>query len=227
MRKSFLLAFLTPFLSCVFPQQAGTSTETDTGCAITGFVRHANGHYASDASVVLHDQKKTNKVRLAKRSVLIRSGTTSTNINGFFQIDSVDTGAYIIEISDHDTFCAVVPATVTENDTLIQINSLLGRSGCIRGKIDTSKVSARQNVAVYLPEIQRAAKIDSSGDFFLPSLPAWEYQVRIACGDSLLALASDSIHVPVAGGDTTFLPCFGSKTGSFIISGKIIEQPGN
>ena len=227
MRKSCLCSLLLILLSCVvnYPQLSGTISDTDSGCMIEGLVRYADGKNAEDAAVVLHDLKKINMVTLAKQSLLIRSGKTKTNVNGFFQIDSVDTGQYLIEINDHDTFGAVIPATIKEDDTLIQINSLLGRCGSLKGKIDTSRLAVKTDITVYVPELGRNAKIDSSGTFTISNLPAWSYQLRIALRDSLLELSSDSIRVSVAVGDTTYVPCFGSKTGSFIISGEIIEQP--
>jgi hypothetical protein len=200
-------------------------SETDTGCVIEGFVQYSDKAPVSHASITLHDQRIVKIITLAKQKALIRSGKTVTNINGFFQIDSVDTGKYLVEINDHDSLGALVPAKIASTDTAVQVNALLYRLGTIIGKIDTSAISILKNTVMYLPEINRKVFIDSLGYFIITNLPAYNYHMRFASGDSVISLPSDSIQIPVSTGDTTRVQSLGSKTGSIIINGQIIETP--
>jgi hypothetical protein len=223
-RYSALFAFV---LSCVSPttRTAGTISETDTGCLIEGLVQYSSKAPVANAIVTLHDQHILKIITLAKQKVLIRSGNTKTNINGFFQIDSVDTGKYLVEINDHDTLGALVPAQVRLKDTLVTINAILGRFGTIVGKIDTGAIHAIKNPVIYLPEINQRVTIYASGYFVINNLPAYVYHIRFASGDSAITFPSDSVQIPVLPGDTTFIQSLGAKTGSIIINGQIIETP--
>jgi hypothetical protein len=228
MRNFFSIVILIAVFSCVRDKElCGSISETDTGCSIEGLVRHTGGNEVVNAVVLLHDQKQNTRAMLSKRSVLIRSGKTRTNSKGFFRIDSIDIGRYLVEIIGIDALSAIVPADVNENDTLIRINSLIGRCGSIKGKINTSMIMVGQGNVIYLPEIHRTAAIDSTGDFFVPFLPAWNYQLLIAVRDSIIKFPADTSRIPVVGGDTTCVISFGSKTGSILIHGGIIEQPNN
>jgi len=229
MQKSIAIACVAFLLSCSgwghVNQVSGTLSETDTGCALEGYVVYANGISASKAKVLLHDMQSVSVITLAKKKALTRSGITQTNINGFFSFDSVDTGKYIVEVNDHDTSGALLSVQIKHKDTLVTVNALLRIFGCIIGKIDTSKDFITPNTVIYLPELNRIIKIDSSGTFIIPSLPEWNYQLRIAIRDSLIRLPSDTITIPVKPGDTTRVISFGSKTGSIVITGKVEENP--
>jgi hypothetical protein len=227
MRKTHVLILLLPILSCVFPKLAGTSTETDTGCIIEGLVRYKNGAGVANASATLHDQRKTHMISLTKRSVLIRSKKTTTNINGFFQIDSVDTGRFFVEFNDHDSLGAVVPTTVNKGDTLIQIEPVLERCGSLQGKISPDIVNVNPGMIVYLPEIQRSAIIDSSNTFAIQALPVGNYQLAVVDKDSIIWSAPDTLRIPITANDTTRIISFGSKTGTITINGQVVEQPNN
>lgn len=227
MKQFNYIALLTAALSCVSPtmKTASTISETDTGCIIEGLIQYSNGNPVSNASVILHDQQTLHIITLAKQKALVRSNKTTTNINGIFQIDSVDTGKYLVEINAHDTLGALLPAQVAPSDTLVQVNATLGRLGSILGRIDTGKITIQKNMVMYLPEINRTVSIDSSGYFIITNLPAYNYHLHFAVGDSLISLASDSIHIPVSGGDTTRIESLGSKSGPVIINGRIVETP--
>ena len=214
-------------LSCVSPttRTAGTISETDTGCVIEGLVQYSSKTPVSNAIVTLHDQQILKIITLAKQKVLIRSGNTKTNINGFFQIDSVDTGKYLVEINDHDSLGALVPAKVLPKDTLVTVNAILGRFGTIIGKIDTGAIHTIKNPVIYLPEINQRITIYASGYFVINNLPAYVYHIRFASGDSVITMPTDSVQIPVSPGDTTFFQSLGAKKGSIIINGQIIETP--
>jgi hypothetical protein len=228
MKKACFLSLLAFFLSCSNNNVAGTGSETDTGCAVAGLIQYADRSYVAGADVILHDQRLIKRITLGKRlasSALIRSGSTKTNINGFFRIDSVDTGGYLVEINDHDTLGAVLPAKVNKGDTLVTVNGTLTHCGTIIGRVDTSEYHGSKTAQIYLPELGRTITIDSLGYFTINNLPAWNYYLRLAVGDSIVLLPSDTLRVPVTEKDTTRVLSLGAKTGTVIINGKVIENP--
>jgi hypothetical protein len=229
MQKVFFLSLLSFFLSCSCSNNiAGTGSETDTGCAIAGLIQFADSTPVSGADVILHDQSQLMKLTLSKRLAnlaLIRSGSTETNINGFFRIDSVDTGGYLVEINDHDTLGAVLPTQISPGDTLKKVNGVLQKLGVIIGKLDTTGIGKTTTDSIYLPELGRKVGVDSAGNFVITGLPVWNYQIRLAIRDSVVRLPNDSIPIPVKAADTTRVISFGSKSGSVIVDGNIIENP--
>lgn len=229
MKISCLLSVLCIFLSCsrLINNLAGTASETDTGGAIVGLVQYSNSTAVVHAIVIVHEQRMIKSIILNKMAapILIRSGTTFTNSNGFFRFDSVDTGSYLVEINDNDTLGAVLPATVKPSDTFIRVNGTLSRCGTIIGKVDTTGFGTNKHPAIYLPEIGRIINVDSAGNFIINNLPVWNYQLRLAIEDTIVRLPLDSVLIPVQPADTTVINSFGSKSGSVVIDDKIIENP--
>jgi hypothetical protein len=229
MKKVFFLSFLLFFLSCSCSNNvAGTGSETDTGCAVAGLIQYSDSLPVVHADVILHDQRFIKRITLSKRlagTSLIRSGSTLTNINGFFRFDSVDTGGYLVEINDHDTLGAVLPTQINLGDTLKEVNGILHKFGTIIGKIDTTGIGKNKSVAIYLPEIGQTVSVDSAGNFIVKNLPAWNYQIRLVIQDTVVRLPVDTIPIPVKPADTTRIISFGSKSGTVIVGGKIIENP--
>jgi hypothetical protein len=230
MKKAYFLSLLSFFLSCSCSNNgiAGTGSETDTGCAVAGLIQYSDSLPVVHADVTLHDQRLIKRITLSKQlagASLIRSGFTQTNINGFFRIDSVDTGGYLVEINDHDTLGAVLPTQINPGDTLKKVNGVLQKMGTIIGKIDTTGIGRNISGSIYLPEIGLTVSIDSAGNFIINNLPVWNYQIRLVIQDTIVRLPLDSILIPVKPADTTQIISFGSKLGTVIIDGKIIENP--
>ena len=228
MKRAYLLSLVSFFLSCSCSNDniAGTASETDTGCALAGLIQYSDSSAVSDADIVLHDQLLLKRITLPKRLVqlLLRSGSTKTNINGFFRIDSVDTGHFLVEINDHDTLGAVLPAQIVPSDTLVQVNGILRHFGTIIGRIDTTRLKGLTGT-IYLPEIGRRITIDSLGYFTILNLPVWNYCLRLAVGDSIVALPSDTMRISVTEKDTTRISSLGAKSGTVVIDGTVIENP--
>jgi hypothetical protein len=229
MKISCFLSVLCIFFACskLSNNLAGTASETDTGGAIAGLIQYSNSTAVVHAIVILHEQRMVKSIFLNKMitlPLLINSGTTYTNSNGFFRFDSVDTGDYLVEINDHDTLGAVLPATVKPNDTFIQVNGTLSRCGTIIGKVDTTGFGTNKHPAIFLPEIGRIIDVDLAGNFIINNLPVWNYQLRLAIQDTIKRLPLDNVLIPVQPADTTLITSFGSKSGSVVIKGKIIEN---
>ena len=182
------------------------------------------------ANVILHDQQFVTHIgvvgvgKLAAATstmALLTSGTTWTNINGFFRFDSVDTGGYLVEINDHDTLGAVLPARVNPKDTLVVVSGTLTHCGTITGNIDTSQLHGSQVKGVYVPELGRLVSVDSAGNFTIPNLPAWNYHLRFVVGDTFATLPTDSVPVQVTSGGTSKVFNLGADTGSTITQSNV------
>lgn len=200
---SFLLILVC---SRTGPDFAGTSTETSTGSGATvrGMVVYNDSTPVFNADIFLHNpQQDYSPAALGKRSANIRSATTRSHADGFFRFDSVDTGHFLIETNDHDSMGALDSAEVRPGDTLVEIRVVIDRFGFIEGRINTSELSHPERASIYLPEIERHAKVDSKGYFIIEKLPAWDYQVRVGINDSLLSMDTDTMSISVKSSDTT------------------------
>jgi len=226
-KKIYLVFLAVLFLLCSNRglELSGTTTETESGkeAAIEGLIVYSDSSPVKGADVVLHDQSLVKIITLEKKLAGISSGSTVTNINGFFRFNSVDTGHFLIEINDHDTLGALLKAQVRPQDTLVEANGVLQRLGSIQGRVDTSKIKGAGLDSIYLPEIERKIAIDSAGYFSINNLPAWNYQIRVIMIDSLIHFPADTFPIKVNPGDTTKISSLGSDTSSVIIKGKITE----
>jgi hypothetical protein len=214
---------MVTILTCVAnTQNAGTISETDTACVIDGWVKYSDGKNVSNAEVVLHLQKTITSLNKTHAQTTLPEKTDSI---GFFKFDSIGKGNYLIEINDSNFHGALVPLIVKPFDTLISVKAVVTQFGCIIGKIDTAIISFKGATVLYVPELNRTVHIDSSGNFVIPKLPEWNYQLLVVVKDSIIRLPTDSLHFSVLAGDTTRISSFGSKSSSVIIHGNIVENP--
>jgi len=168
-------------------------------------VLNSNGLPAINANVILYNQQPTyNKVSLTKRLTGSLPLKIITDTEGYFRIDSVDTGTYLIGVYDNCSQGVMMPAIVSNRDTIVPVNGILAMTGSINGVIDPVQMSTLSNAVLYIPEIHKIIQIDSSGNFSNNNLAVWNYTLRIIASDTLVHLVTDSIKVNVKSGDTTF-----------------------
>jgi hypothetical protein len=226
-QKTLLLLFIVILFSCTgLTPVSGTGSETDTGCVIVGLIKNADSLPVSGADIILHDQRIVSIAALSKTknaNSLICHATTKTDSNGFFRIDSVAAGNFLIEINDHDSSGGILPVQIIPKDTLKSANGALLHFGTIVGHLDTL-VDNSGNTKVIIPELNRAVTIDSLGSFILPAMPVWNYHVRVTRNDSGIVLPTDTAVIPVSEKDTTVIINFGSETGGVIICGNLIAH---
>ena len=208
MKNILLLLSVLMLLTCSKTSNvAGTIDETGTGkpcAAVMGLVVYSDSSPVVGAAVNLYNQNSVQKIVVPLKKRLIQSinRNTQTNINGIFRIDSVDTGKYYVDINDHDSLGALVPATVRLHDTLVTVNAVLQRLGAIQGKIDTSLVSSSTKTYVYVVEAQKLVAVDSTGNFTVNSLPPYNYTLQVVHDTVVVTSPLDTAKVKVIGGDT-------------------------
>lgn len=205
---------------------AGGSTETSTGnAAIVGLIVSSNNQPVYQAKVDLYHSSLVNVYTASKMAATsIRNGTDSTDVNGFFRFDKVDTGSYYISVNYKDSLRGLFQARVNPTDTLVQVNGTLEKVGAISGRIDTSYVGAGQTAYVFIPELQLQVAVSTDGSFVLPSLPPGTFTLRIMIGSQSVVTPTDTVKISVTSNNTTVVNKLGSKTGAVNIGGTIKER---
>jgi hypothetical protein len=211
--------------SCGMQNVAGSSTETDTGSTVEGIMVFSNGSTVKGADVKLRDQAKMLRltVGMAKRAATIRRSDTTTDVNGFFAFDSVDTGSYYVLVNYKDSVGGLFTATVPVFDTTVEVNGSLGLMGQCIGSLDSSLVSKTQQTYVYIVQADTLVPVNADGSFNLGGLPPGTYTIRIVYGDAFQKTPVDTMEIPIQPGDTTKLPDLGGLNGTVIINGSIFE----
>jgi len=221
--------------SCSNNNIAGTSVETDTGtsCKVVGIMEYANGDPVMGAGVNLIDQANVKiivigtakKRALAKGKALVRNGYKTTDPNGFFAFDSVDTGKYYVLVNDHDSLGGKFTAVVDTNDTIVHVNGTLQRMGTVKGAIDTSLLNKNGQTYIYIPEAGEEVPVNSDGSFNLGALPPGTYTIRLVYGNTAQPSPLDSLSVPVKSDSTTTLQNIGTQYGAVMVTITVKEQP--
>lgn len=205
---------------------AGTITDTDTGsvgCKVQGLIALQGSVPASDAIIKMRDQSILKTLYLGKTLApnLIRLADVATDINGFFEIDSIDTGSFLFMINYRDSLGAIVPRTITKDDTLVRADTTLGLLGTVQCMVDDS-VRSLGGIRVYIPEIDLWITMDSTG-FFQVKLPVWVYHFKVFKTDVALSLPTDTLHISVSAGEITEVLNLGVGYGNVVINGTIKE----
>ncbi len=221
--------FTTTAIFLVF-SECGTISDTDTkfaddgGCRVEGKVRSGDSMAVVNAIVLLHDQNPSAASGLGKRSTPVRSAKTTTDGDGHFIIDSVDTGNYLIEVNDRSINGKIFRVSIDTADTQVDLQGTIASLGCLAGKINTTVFDMEKHAYAYVPEIGRIVKIDSCGTFILTGIPAWDYHLRIMKSDSVVPLLTNSSFIPVPTGDTIHIELIESKSGFIAITDTTITD---
>jgi hypothetical protein len=184
----------------------GTLTETDTS-AMVGVVYDADKDPVYFALVRLHYQNNDQGVYMGivPESSRIRTGSTTTDQNGFFLFDSVDTGRFFVEVKAGDSLGALSEVTVTPYDSLVSTTAYLKKYGRISGTIDAS-AAAGGNADIYMPEVDRTVRVQTDGTFEISDLPVWDsYSLVLMMSDSAVESEFDDMNVRVAEDSTTII----------------------
>jgi hypothetical protein len=188
------------------PVTSGT-TGTDTGNAqVKGVLYNLDGTRAAHATV--HIRKKstladTTGGGLSK--ILADTATVITNDSGVFRIDTIDTGAYVIEGTSGNNLALVDSVPVKSKDSIVTLPpDTLKPAGALKGVIRLSEGGDPRKVFILAFGIDRFAHVNADGSFKFSSLAEAKYDLRLISSlDNYGVL--DTNAVPVISTDTTNL----------------------
>jgi hypothetical protein len=213
-------AILTLFCCAAFISQcaplAGTETETQTGTVSAIIYNGTDSTLFANTPVNLHTAEKTDTLKTI---------TSFTNSQGYITLDSVPVGAYFLEIGDSN-FAVLRPCTVkvlsTWYDTLYT-----EPTGSITGNLCLPFIGNIFSIEISLNEINRTMKIDSSGFFSIPFLPAFDdytFAIKYASSTKTFSFLTDSSFQVNAGATTSLgnIALFTGNAHIYGISGEAI-----
>jgi hypothetical protein len=175
---------------------------------ISGTIFNKNGSPAKNVSIYL--RKKTYLANisafLSKKSTVLDRALATTDGNGKFTIDTVDTGVYVLEGTDGGNNLALNDSVSVKNkgSTVVLPPDTLEPAGAIKGVIRLSNGGDPRKVFVLAFGIDKFAQVDSGGGFKFMNLAPGKYDLRlIPVLDNYNVL--DEFNIPVKAADTTNL----------------------
>jgi hypothetical protein len=201
----FIAVMLCLLGACSHPLQTAGGV-SDTGNArVSATLFRSDGTLARNATVILRpsDFLAEKSGSLGKRLVSIKD--TITDESGSFQIESVDTGTYCIEVNDRTSEAVLLKVDIRAGliDTVLSADTLRPYS-TIQGTAGVPK-SAAGKVAAEVYGLQRFALLDSAGRFAFTNLPGGTLRVHIVSSDSQFS-AVETDTVSALSGKTTEIP---------------------
>jgi hypothetical protein len=157
--------------------QGGGSSETTNGI-VMGRVLDSTGHPAGGASLRLRDRSflADTGAGLPRRSAL--SLDAVTDADGYFKLDSLDPGGYLIEARGFNGGSALFEVGVVAGDSILLTPRNLGRDATVSGEIALDSGSADQGF-VQIFGLDRVQRVDpATGRFTFTDLPAGIYTLK-------------------------------------------------
>jgi hypothetical protein len=154
---------------------------------------------AAGFSVVLRRSDYASK---ALNNATIDSNKTTTNGSGFLSIDSLDTGAYSLEVTDTKAYAVLIKFYIgPARDSLRWGADTVRQFAVVKGKIDSVNSQDGRRFA-QVDGLERFVPIASAGVFVLNDLPQGMYTIRVVTADPATELSVfDSVAIKA--GDTT------------------------
>ncbi|MGL1936739.1 MAG: hypothetical protein OCD01_17045 [Fibrobacterales bacterium] len=174
---------------------AGTYIETTNGVA--GVMRNSDSSVAVAAKVSLRPKDYLAPISGDTR---YKSYTTQTNQVGYFSLDSIEPGDYILEVLGADTTQRMSDIMVPDDSIFIAVNEYLAQPVMIEGAIKryaTAPLGTTYWVQVY--GLDRLLPADSLGKYS-GYLPAGNHTLRVITSATTL-LAYDYAQLSALAGD--------------------------
>jgi hypothetical protein len=194
------------FLRCTSMVAGGAGGETSNG--IVAVIYDNQGNPAAGASVSLRRADYYAPIPLGKSLVkqieTIGSFDGTLDAAGRLVIESVEPGAYILEVNTGSGYAVALNCTVSRDDSLTDLGSdTLEKTGSLTGTIPTG-----MNVRyVQVRGLDRSVAVDNqSRSFTVDNLPAGVFTLRLISTDTLVSTVLDSVVVRAA--ESVVLPVY-------------------
>ncbi len=173
---NILIVVLLVFCRCSTTDLTGTSEQGNARVAVTVYTSAKEP--ASGATVRLRRADYTKDAVLAKQTIT-NYDNLLTDQDGKFIIDSLDTGFYVIEVTDRISEAVLIHLAITEADTgLITLEpDTMQPFATIKGKVNYDAVSDRRFAQVV--GLERLVEVDVDGFYQFTDLPAGTYTINI------------------------------------------------
>lgn len=210
-----LLCFITISGRCT--KLAGTETETQTGTVSAIVFKGIDSSLFANKPVHLHTSEKSDTHKTI---------SSFTNSQGYVILDSIPEGAYFLEIGDSNS--AILRSCIVKAESLWHDTLYTVPTGIITGNLCVPFIGNIFTIEICLNEINRIIKIDSSGFFSIPFLPAFDdytFAIKYASSTKTFSFLTDSSFL-VKAGDTTSLGNIALFTGNahiYGVSGEAIK----
>ena len=198
------------------PVAGGT---TDTGNSrVAATIYKNDGSRVKGASVTLRSKNFLSVVSGAgMQKDLVRAKETFTDDSGYFEIDSIESGDYFIEVNDRLFSAALLTATVSgmANSSMFFTDTLRPYAGITGNTSPPSGPSVKMYLLAF--GLERRILIDSTGHFEIKDLPSGTLRFRIVSQDAFFnPIDIDSIVIAPGKIDTVPFAGWGHSTGIFL-----------
>jgi alpha-tubulin suppressor-like RCC1 family protein len=211
MKKTFLFCLVLLFVKCT-EKVAGTTDETITGtqakAMVSGKLFEPDGKTPAKAATVSMRKKSVlaDTSHDASNPQPFTSASVTTDRNGTFAIDTIDTGTYIIEGSDGANNVVLIDSIKVKNpDSTKNLGAdTLLPAGVVKGVIKLTEGGDPRKVFVLAFGLDRFALPDANGNFTFPMLAKGKYSLRFLPSLENYGVL-DTAGVSVKSADTTNL----------------------
>ncbi|MBF0433366.1 MAG: carboxypeptidase regulatory-like domain-containing protein, partial [Fibrobacteria bacterium] len=197
----YFLILLLPLLISCGAKVAGTVSETSTGTSVSGVIQDKDGETMPNTNVFLRSSDYSVNPLDTTNRVNGFADTATTDTDGFFNFELLDTGTFTVEASP-DSSRAAITHIDKQTDLDIDLQALvLAPTGSISGQLQ-SKYAKLGNTVIQVPGTDRYIIPDSSGSFAISGLAKGNYSLRAFS----LASIQDTTYldeVSVTSGQTT------------------------
>lgn len=206
MKKIITAVMAVMLVTCGLNRIDGTADSSKA--KVTGKLYEFNGKEPAKSATVIMRLKNTlaNTSQLSLAKKLINSASTTTDENGLFMIDIIDTGLYSIEGSSTENTMVLIDSVkiASLDSTKILTPDTLKPAGAIRGVIKLANDDDPRKVLVLIFGSDRSALVDTQGNFSFAKLAEGKYTLRF-----LPSLQNynvlDTGNINVLSGDTSNL----------------------
>jgi len=211
MKKLLLIGLVLLFARCT-EKVAGTTDETITGtqakAMVSGKLFEPDGKTPAKAATVSMRKKSVlaDTSHVANNPLPFTSASVTTDRNGAFAIDTIDTGTYIIEGNDGANNVVLIDSIkVKSPDSTKNLGAdTLLPAGVVKGVIKLTEGGDPRKVFVLAFGLDRFALPDANGNFTFPMLAKGNYSLRFLPSLENYGVL-DTTGIPVSSGDTTNL----------------------